>query len=1358
MSVFSEFHKAWRARFPGNDLPAAWEEDVRANLSKHRARVALLKEELEKEQFYVEYLECLLNDVQLQKRNEGEAGEFSSQQVEEEERGQGEGSEGAAPVFPGGVDSAVTQAINTMMVQRRGQPAKGHISPTQDGDEAEAKEREPSQGEEAAKSEGAKSAMLSDEEDGSPLAPITPLAAAPPSGGSTVKDLARRFTASGMVSPGMSGAGRPPAYNRSTSVPASSGGPGAKESQFVTVISVNGAGQSEDSRGRKVPPAPPPKTFRRSTGAEGEGDIKIVPSSPGLSRPPHAAPRSPQRPRHPSPVRDSQSTPTKSPLQKTLSASSDGRPSSGKEPHKSPQSGRDLQKSPSNSKELQKSPSSASSSTGSLGKKCVSKSSSSASSSAGSGAAPRRVGLSKTSSLSSSRCGEDEDEVGGGSASGASLENLTDDEPLYDTVAPDEDEDTGEYVLLSDKSSEYNGTDTLKSAASGASSEGGLSKSGGGASSGATPSGGSPAPDHPPDSPKYSNYVNIDFFLKKKKARGRPVQRSDSVESDEDEMPNLLRSISSDHEDEVRDEALDIDSGVYGSSVESTSHMPSAPPTPPTAARWASADLPEQPKSSPAAEAERMTMYRCIISSIVESETIYLECLDVVLQYMKALKATLTTSQPVISPDDFSTVFYRISELHAAHSAFLQGLRERSSELDGSGTIGEHFRDLASKLDVYASFLQNYPRAIETVRRCSSQSPQFADITRSIKLRSLQGQPQSLEDLLHRPVARVQKNALVLHDLLKYTSENHPDHETLKEALKLTQNFLTHLSMIHTEAMFPAQDRPQRHLVRNSFIVELVEGHRKLRHLFLFNDVIVCAKYKVSGAPTGRSEKFTFEVKWYISLHDIAVLNDSGPETLKESNPPNLVSLKSQASTIRDQLRRIDNMGEKGASRMNQARNEKHRKKLAELEAQLVLASPNLPFRISKRAGPVHTFLLTSEYERDQWGEAIQVLQANTPGVGGSSLTLHELQGWITAYRSFLKTNMGSFLLKSGRDDSLLLGDLHIVVSSLHGLTRPAKMFVCFEVDSYGHFFRKVKTKQAEGVEPHWNQDFIIELEGSQTLRILCYEEDPKLGVQLRGKAHLELSRSWLSDTLNERRVSLQDLVLVLSLKFLPPEATLRRVPTGKSSGLFGTNIANVCKREKRSVPFIVTRCVREVERRGMQEVGIYRVSGLASDITKLKKSFESNPYEAEQLVKEVDIHSVTGLLKLFLRELPEALFTDELYPRFFEAYSAADPEYRKTTILKLFSSLPQLNQSIIAYLLEHLVKVHQMEHQNKMSLHNLATVFGPTLIRPGAKAGNPSPAEQLAAGTVDVMAQAGILHFFLTRRAHGEPIQGVNQ
>ena len=73
-------------------------------------------------------------------------------------------------------------------------------------------------------------------------------------------------------------------------------------------------------------------------------------------------------------------------------------------------------------------------------------------------------------------------------------------------------------------------------------------------------------------------------------------------------------------------------------------------------------------------------------------------------------------------------------------------------------------------------------------------------------------------------------------------------------------------------------------------------------------------------------------------------------------------------------------------------------------------------------------------------------------------------------------------------------------------------------------------------------------------------------------------------------------------------------------------------KREKRAVPFIVTSCVREVERRGISEVGIYRVSGSAVDVAKLKKAYESNPYEAEQMLKECDIHSVAGTLKLYLR------------------------------------------------------------------------------------------------------------------------------
>ena len=63
-----------------------------------------------------------------------------------------------------------------------------------------------------------------------------------------------------------------------------------------------------------------------------------------------------------------------------------------------------------------------------------------------------------------------------------------------------------------------------------------------------------------------------------------------------------------------------------------------------------------------------------------------------------------------------------------------------------------------------------------------------------------QGQSVSLEDLLHKPVARVQKNSLSLQDLLKHTPEGSADHAALSESLHLIQNFLNeyNLGMPHS--------------------------------------------------------------------------------------------------------------------------------------------------------------------------------------------------------------------------------------------------------------------------------------------------------------------------------------------------------------------------------------------------------------------------------------------------------------------------------------------------------------------------------------------------------------------------------
>lgn len=176
-------------------------------------------------------------------------------------------------------------------------------------------------------------------------------------------------------------------------------------------------------------------------------------------------------------------------------------------------------------------------------------------------------------------------------------------------------------------------------------------------------------------------------------------------------------------------------------------------------------------------------------------------------------------------------------------------------------------------------------------------------------------------------------------------------------------------------------------------------------------------------------------------------------------------------------------------------------------------------------------------------------------------------------------------------------------------------------------------------------------------------------------------------------------------------------------------------------------------------------------------------------MLKDVDIHSVTGIFKSFLRELPEILFTDILYRRFIETFnkfSSINENELNSELQKIFADVPPQNKNTIYFILDHLLKwvwlthfppfifscdslsscesflkfihfhqfvflflllhrVHEQENENKMSLHNLAMVFGPTLLRPAFN--STKQKDLLETSTVDVMAQAGILYCFLQAR-----------
>lgn len=127
-------------------------------------------------------------------------------------------------------------------------------------------------------------------------------------------------------------------------------------------------------------------------------------------------------------------------------------------------------------------------------------------------------------------------------------------------------------------------------------------------------------------------------------------------------------------------------------------------------------------------------------------------------------------------------------------------------------------------------------------------------------------------------------------------------------------------------------------------------------------------------------------------------------------------------------------------------------------------------------------------------------------------------------------------------------------------------MYVCIEVDFYGHFFQRAKTKLVcNSTNPVWNEHFNIDVEGCENLRILVYREvhaenQDQPEYALFGKHTQKLSRKWLRQELTEKNLTINGCKLRISLKFIPCEVSSRNVPTGKIGALFGEKIQQVCK------------------------------------------------------------------------------------------------------------------------------------------------------------------------------------------------------
>ncbi|XP_044017626.1 rho GTPase-activating protein 100F isoform X4 [Aphidius gifuensis] len=271
-----------------------------------------------------------------------------------------------------------------------------------------------------------------------------------------------------------------------------------------------------------------------------------------------------------------------------------------------------------------------------------------------------------------------------------------------------------------------------------------------------------------------------------------------------------------------------------------------------------------------------------------------------------------------------------------------------------------------------------------------------------------------------------------------------------------------------------------------------------------------------------------------------------------------------------------------------------------------------------------------------------------------------------------------------------------------------------------------------------WDETFELDLVGNRQLDLLVYSWDPQHRHKLcyKGSVHL----ATLLRECPEHKLALKVEprgTLYLVLKYTDAHQTFKRrgLPVvslaTRVAPLFGVDLDTVVSRECRtggvpggvstaltisnsqSVPIIVWRCIEEVERRGLDIIGLYRLCGSATKKRILREAFERNARSVDLSPDNVpDINVITGVLKDYLRELPEPLFTKCLYQMMVDALAVClpdDPQGNAKLMFSILDCLPKVNRCTLIYLLDHLAMV--VSQCNKMSPASLAVCFGPVLM-----------------------------------------------
>ncbi|KAK2530292.1 Stard8 [Columba guinea] len=168
------------------------------------------------------------------------------------------------------------------------------------------------------------------------------------------------------------------------------------------------------------------------------------------------------------------------------------------------------------------------------------------------------------------------------------------------------------------------------------------------------------------------------------------------------------------------------------------------------------------------------------------------------------------------------------------------------------------------------------------------------------------------------------------------------------------------------------------------------------------------------------------------------------------------------------------------------------------------------------------------------------------------------------------------------------------------------------------------------------------------------------------------------------------------------------KVPDYRDKMVFGVPpIVNV-QRTGQPLPQSIQQAMRYLRSQCLDQVGIFRKSGVKSRIQALRHMNETSPdnvnYEGQSA------YDVADLLKQYFRDLPEPIFTSKLTDTFLQIYQFVSKEQRLQAVQAAVILMPDENREVLQTLLYFLSDIASAE-ENQMTAGNLAVCLAPSIF-----------------------------------------------